>query len=329
MRAHSCVAILALGLSLAGCGEEDTPQSFVQNGRYGATYQRPAVTTDDRAVVHWAADIATGVAPPRMADVPATLTPVTIGGACRLPKPSEGVEIVLVELFSGYDPSPLHLFTESDVDAARPPAQAPVDATAKASAAAPSERPDLGWVIQTSAAGQIDVFVTQTDRPVYLVLSAHAEVLWSLQVAEGARLDAVAVIGSKPQALAHLPEGTRVGFTVYEESPQTDCMVKPQRPVNDTWVPEGKIKGYGETIRQAKKDHWAFRDWLRNRLSEPDRTIDALRTAHVLIGPKPDQPMPYRPLTGARLTYTPNATPLWGSAKQVTDLIRQVAADGG
>ena len=134
------LAILVLSLSLAACGEEefarpaDFPDSHVENAHFGAIYQRTAVTTEDRAVVHWVGDIAEGYTGPRVVDVPAQLIPSSLGSSCRFPKPSSGARIVLVEIFAGYDVSPLYLFTESDVDGLRAPGQARGEGGAEGSA---------------------------------------------------------------------------------------------------------------------------------------------------------------------------------------------------
>ena len=141
----------------------------------------------------------------------------------------------------------------------------------------------------------------------------------------------MSVVGYEPQALAHAPEETRVGFAVYDESPQRDCLEYPQRPVTDSWKALQKVddkrtgRGFRKTVDEARENHYRFRDWLRSRVGDPDRTIAAYRTAHVLIGPKPATPLRYRPLTGTQVAFTPNATPVWGDRGDVADAIYHLA----
>ena len=193
------LAVLGLGLGMAGCGEDfsrpkGSPETRIYNGYYGAVYKRPAVTTEDRALSYWAQDIAEDYAGPRVKDAPASLAAATLSLVCSLPEPSAEALVVFVEISGGYDDAPLHFFTDNDVEGVR------------RSIEVNRKRPDLDRMLRGSAAEQVDVFVTEGEQPVYLVLGAYNATIWSLQIAEGARLDGVSVIGYEPQALAHGPD---------------------------------------------------------------------------------------------------------------------------
>ncbi len=318
---------LALGLWMAGFGDEfdkpnGMPESRVFNENYGAVYPRPAVTTEDHAVSYWVQDIVEDYAKPRVKDAPASLAATELPFGCLLPRPSDKAQVVFVEIYSGYDHAPLYFVTENDVK------------TVRRHIETKQKRPNLDRMLNVNAAQQVDVFVTEVEQPVYLVLAAHNETIWSLQIAEGARLDGVSIIGYEPQALAHAPEHARVGFAVVVGSPQGDCVETPQQPVNDTWRALQKTndkrvgEGFRTIIDEASQNHDRFRGWLRWHVGDPHRTIDAYRTAHVLIGPKPATRLRYRPLTGTQLTYTPNAIPVWGSKNDVADIIYGFAENG-
>lgn len=314
---------LALSLALVGCNEDFAkpkgfPESRVHNGIYGAVYKRPAVTTDDRNLSYWAQDLATDYAGPRLRDAPAKLVGARLAG-CSLPQPSEGAEVVYVELYSGFDDAPLFLVTRDDIK------------DVKRYIDARQEHPDIDRLLNNSTAQQVDVFVTETEKPVYLVLATYDETIWSLQLAEGVELDGIAIIGYEAQALAHAPENTRVGYVVYDDSPQGRCMTVPQRPVTDSWDAVERAKkqkhdhGFNKILKEARQDHRKFRGWLRGRVGPPDRTINAYRTAHVLVGPKPATPLRYRPLTGTALSYTGNAIPIWGDEGDAAERIYELA----
>ena len=74
------LAVLGLGLGMAGCGEDfsrpkGSPETRIYNGYYGAVYKRPAVTTEDRALSYWAQDIAENYAGPRVKERAGRVTP--------------------------------------------------------------------------------------------------------------------------------------------------------------------------------------------------------------------------------------------------------------
>ena len=327
MRGISSLATLALCIGMAGCGDgnakpEGSPQSRIYNQYYGAVYKRPAVTTEDRALSYWAQDIAQDYAGPRVKDAPASLAAATLSLDCSLPAPSAEALVVFVEIYGGYDDAPLYFVTDRDIERVRQT----IETTRK--------RPRLDRMLEKQAAKQVDVFVTETEQPVYLVLAAYNETIWSLQIAAGARLDGVSVIGHESQALAHAPEGARVGFAVVDNSPQLSCVELPQRPVTDSWEALEKLddkrvgRGFRKTVDEAREQHYRFRDWLRARVGDPDRTLDAYRTAHVLIGPRPATPLRYRRLTGTQLAFTPNSTPVWGDRGDAADAIYRLADPG-
>ncbi len=312
---------LVLTIGVAGCGDEyaspptGSPQSRVYNENYGAVYQRPAVTTEDRALSYWAQDIAQDYAGPQVEDAPSSLKAATLSLDCTLPGPSAEAQVVFVEIHAGYDDAPLFFVTNNDINRIR------------RNMKNGRKRAELNHMLRSNAAGQIDVFVTEVRQPVYLVLAAHDETIWSLQIAEGVKIDGISVIGHNSQALAHAPEEARVGFAVIVDSPQSDCLEPPQQPVTGSWRALHKLDnkrvgdGFRRIIDEARENHDRFRYWLEVRFGVPDRTITAYRTAHVLIGPKPNTRVGYRRLTGTQLAFTPNATPVWGDRDAAADAI--------
>jgi len=310
MRRSTTMVVLLLGALLGGCEDESAlpegdPKGEVYNGNYGATYKRYSVTTEDRARVYWAQEIADGFASPVASAAPAKFEPTHLSGSCYLPPPSDNAEIVFVEVYSGNETMPLHFVGNDEMDDLRSYIERQ------------GGRPDIDRLLESSAADQIDVFITETDRPIYLVLAAYDETLWSLQLADGVQLDGIAIIGYEAQALAHKPGRVLAAFAVVDDSPQQHCAVTPRRPVNENWrilhrEREGQTN-LTRTLDEARRGHSAFRSWLATRIGYPDRTVDAYQTSHVLIGPKPENRMQYRPLTGAEVIYAPTATPVWGT----------------
>ncbi|TQV73276.1 hypothetical protein [Denitrobaculum tricleocarpae] len=327
MRGLKTLGAIALGVLLAGCGDDNAkpegfPESRVRNDIYGAIYKRPAVTTENRDVSYWAQDLALDYSAPRLSDAPAQLVKARKSAGCSLPKPSADAEVVYVEIYSGRDDAPLFLVTPKDVEGV------------KRYIEAKNKRPDLDRLLSSGNARQVDVFVTEVEKPVYLVLAAYDTTIWSLQLAEGVKLDGVAVIAYEAQALAHAPKQARVSYIVHEDSPQSRCMTVPHRPVNENWkaveraAKQNHDRGFNKILKDARRDHRKFRSWMLGRVGPPDRNIDAYQTAHVLIGPKPATPLRYKPLTGSALAYSANAIAIWGDESDAAAVIYDLAEKG-
>ncbi|MDJ0943065.1 MAG: hypothetical protein QNJ30_06355 [Kiloniellales bacterium] len=327
MRKSIQILLLGLAVSLAGCEDESVrPQGSVKaavyNGYYGAVYKRYAVTTEDRELSYWVQELVQDYAGPRVGTAPAQFEAASAAG-CALPAPSEGAKVVLVEVYGGNNELPLHFISGKDV--------AGVASYIKST----GERPPLDRMVKSSAADQIDVLVTETERPVYLVLTAYDEIVWSLHLAEDARLDGISVIGHEAQALAHVPEGLRKAVVVFDQSPQRGCMVTPQHPVTESWKALKAMnrkhggEGFRHNLEKADRNHRAFRNWLRPRIGAVDLSLTAYQTSHILVGPKPAAPIPYRPLSGAVIAYSPSASPVWGDEDDVADTIYDWAETGG
>ena len=295
------------------------PESYVYNGNYGATYKRPAVTTEQRSITHWAQDIAINYVLPRIADAPASLVATTLSESCGLPQPSTNAKIASVQIYEGNSKAPLHFVSPKKVQALREYLE-----TKKS-------RPYL----EPKIAGNVDVFVSEVNQPTYLVLSSYSSVIWSIHLAKGARLDGVSIVGYHAQALAHVPENIPVGFVVFSGSPQRDCMVVPQAPVTDSWLAIQRAQhlstgsSFRYTIEDANEKHLAYRDWLRDSVGAPEIEVVALATANVLIGPPPSTPIQHRSLAGINLVFTPNAIPVWGNMNTVSDVIHNIAKSNG
>lgn len=324
MRGFATLGTVMLGVLLVGCGDgngkpQGAPESRVHNDIYGAVYKRPAVATEDRQLSYWAQDLAIDYAAPSLKDAPAQLVKVRKSAGCSLPRPSADAEVVYVELYSGQDDAPLFLVPPGDIETLREHTEEE------------TKRRALNKILRATNARQVDVFVTEVEKPVYLVLATYDPTIWSLQLAEGVTLDGIAIIGYEPQALAHAPEQTRVSYIVHEDSPQRRCMTAPHRPVNESWDAIERAKkqthdrGFKKVLKEARLDHTKFRKWMRGRVGPPDRSIDAYQTAHVLVGPKPATPVRYKPLTNSALSYSANAIAIWGDESNAAAVINDLA----
>ncbi len=327
LRISICAALLVLG----ACNDDSEipagfPGSNVMKDDYGAVYFPPAVTTDLATRVYWAQELVEDYRRPGTR-MPTLLAPSALDGACGFPAPSPEALVAFVEIHGGKHETPLFLVNREDIAAMRKAELSPDSGAA-------GEPPHPAELVRSASVGQVDVFVTETTRPVYLMLAAHDETLWSLQLAEGARLDGVAVFARRPQALANAPEDARLAFTVRDGSQQRRCFIPPQRPVDETWRVLEKVETETEIagtsfrylVEKATREHAAFRSWIGKHIRPPDTAVSAYRTGHVLIGPKPARRQAYRPLEGATVLFSANAVPVWGENSDAEKAILQQAA---
>ncbi len=327
LRISICAALIALG----ACNDDSAipagfPGSNVMKDDYGAVYFPPAVTTDLPNRVYWAQELVEDYRRPG-AGMPTLLVPSALNGDCRIPEPSPDALVAYVEIHGGKHQTPLFLVSREDIETVRKG-----DPTVESAEA--GEAPDLADLVRSATVGQVDVFVTESRRPVYLMLAAQEETLWSLQLAEGVRLDGIAVFARRSQALANVPEAARLAFTVRDGSPQRGCFIPPQRPVDETWRVLEKVETETEidgtsfryTVDKAEREHQAFRRWIGKHIGPPDTAVSAYWTGHVLVGPKPPRRHAYRALADSIVLFSANAVPVWGDARDAEDTILQQAS---
>ena len=308
-------AIALVSAFIVGCDESSIPtkpsSENVHYGLYGATYTSPAVTVKDLQHSYWAQELVANFLVPRPQNAPAQFTPVQLHFSCDLPPASKQAHLVFVEIYGGSVNLPLYLVEPSRVE------------DVKNYMIQSRLPPNIVEMLKKAIVKKVDVIVNRTDKPVYLVLSAYDSTLWSLHLAEGVRLDGIAVIGHDAQALAHLPKNTPVAFVVSDDL-QKKCNPTVQRPVNNTWTMLTKLDqkfvgdGFRKTLREAKDRYGRFHEWLSWRVGSPDEVISAYRTSHVLVGSKPVIPIPYHSLAGTDIIYTPSAKPIWGDKGDAT-----------
>jgi hypothetical protein len=196
--------------------------------------------------------------------------------------------------------------------------------------------------------GQIDVYVTDTSAPVYLVLQTfNHDVLWNIHLGDGVTLSHVAMIGNKSGFAA--PEGDftfealRIEDfveedTFYRNEKLRPCMIAPWRSAEGDWPLLQKLDAgldastYKGQLRMITQGHGAFNDWYTGQLGvDADVNLtSALKAAHALAGPVPTQPVQHEPITGRRLYIAENDFVAFGNAQldaHHNDLL--LAATGG
>lgn len=156
----------------------------------------------------------------------------------------------------------------------------------------------------------VDVVVTETSKPVYLVLSHVRNVIWNIQTHEKARISRVAIIGSGNSGIANLDKGVPV--TILNGENLKRCRVQPRRRPADHWLFVKRAKktpSFQETLQENVSAYGKYSNWFTDNFGQGSETgvIGIETVSHVLVGPLPpalEMRVVYKPLEGADVKVT-------------------------
>ena len=151
--------------------------------------------------------------------------------------------------------------------------------------------------------------VTETEKPVYLVLQSESDVVWDIQAAPDARIALVAVLANVRVGVANLDQAVPVEF-MYQAALQV-CSVFPARAPADYWLfvqrakesNSGEFKDMLEANRQMANTYSRWFDKNFGMGSETE-LIGIDEASQVLVGPLPatlDARIAFKPLLGAHV----------------------------
>lgn len=196
--------------------------------------------------------------------------------------------------------------------------------------------------------GYVDVFVTDTSAPVYLVLqNFNHDILWNIHLAAGARLAHVAMIGNKSGFAApegeHSFEALRIedfidGDDLYDNDTLRPCMIAPWNKPDPDWPLMQKLNSerdgtmYRRQLSGITKGHAAFNSWYTEQtgVDSEHNLATAQKAAHVLAGPLPATPVVMQALEQRTLRVAQNDYVTFGETGLLAlhdDLL--MAATGG
>ncbi len=295
------VSIMSL-LGLGGTGTEGAEAAeevplFRETG-IGRAYERLAVLTSDTEGLK-VDDIAAHFQLTTGSSVPSELGTFQTNASCMLERPSSRAKIVSVILDKPGMPTPVR-FPEN------------------------AEDPDSSLV----EAGVVDVFLTDTTAPLYVVLQDAGDgTIWNLQLAEGVRLDHVALVFDNEGGILGLParasfEAVRGrDFAHAAAAGDVDCRPRPAREPEGDWnAPRaGLIGGHAG----GYDDYSA---WFERQLGVPasENRISAVEASHVLIGPRPETRIAYRPFDRQEVLFSRSDATIASSEEGVDAAINSV-----
>ena len=284
--------------------DPDTPPSALADR--GWVMQPGLVANAARAEV-LVDQIASGYDPSRPDPVPGKVEMFDPNPECTLRTPRSDEILHNVRLETGTGPTDIHVVSEAQMGAALMKHIEGVTAHNKV------------YQIGKTANGRmrrVDVFVTDTAGPVYLVLqSMGGNTLWNIHRGPGVTISHVAMVGYTSGAI--LPgdielEAIRVpDFVGQDEFGANDqirpCMVRPYRAPEPHWPGQQKANEnntlYVNQMHSFSTGFRAFNAWFTGATGQDANTnlVAAQGAAHVLVGPVPAGQLGYNRIEGRTL----------------------------
>lgn len=251
----------------------------------------------------WVQQAVTGYRAARVTDTPARLVRAPMGG-CAFPAPSPTARVALVHVAAGVQSAPIYALTDEALAKA---AQDYVQAYAAHNGAPPAQ----AGRVHTGPLGLVNVVVTETEAPVYLILVANSGLVWNLTVAEGAQIETVALLGPETIGLANAPDGVRVQALTGPAAVR--CGARPARMPQDHW-------GFVRDMEARSRSRWALAALDENRafarafsaylartfnISQSRRSSGAHKVSNIIVGPVLEPAPAFASLDGAQILVTP------------------------
>ena len=190
--------------------------------------------------------------------------------------------------------------------------------------------------IARGAMQSVDVIVTDTEAPLYLVLQAlSSKVLWNITAAPGVEIAHVTMLSSGDAAVAGLPEDTtfealassdfttNTDFYYFKgEADELDCMLHPYPAPKDYWgasigAQEGNTMD-GNFLFSWTNGFEVYSHWYRELLGEGPEVnlITAAEASGALVGDIPAEPLAFIPLAEKRIHVPVHDRILTGTATE-------------
>ncbi|HSF64705.1 MAG TPA: hypothetical protein VLA78_09970, partial [Paracoccaceae bacterium] len=275
-----------------------------QQGELVAT--GPIAATDTNAPV-WIEDVLDGWRQTSTAQVPARVTDLALLPGCDFTPPAQGTRVGNVRAAE----SGTHAGFWTHDDASRIAAVEVFLRTYKAyGKGTVNDSSDSAQAYQT-----YDIAVTETDRPVHLVIqSSRPRQLFNIHTAPGARLSGVSIIGSEAVAVANLPDGvpveavTRAQLAACGLDPSLGSLVPqggPQQIAADS-PDAGTWNDAAQRASDRAETRRAYAEWFTDQFGRgPTHGLAGWDLGRVsVIGPVPATPegrAVFRPVAGAEV----------------------------
>lgn len=204
-----------------------------------------------------------------------------------------------------------------------------------AGAASPKNQRAQKFYAKDSRVGLVDIVVTDTSKPVHLVLLNSKNKVFNFHVAPGVNLERVVAVDAQDVSFANLPKGTSV-TTIVGTADMRRCGLKFARkpPANfgaylDQRDPSGKLRR--ESLAMEMSGYRLY-ETKKNQLFGRQGLVDfqARHSGGVLVGPPPstlEQRLPYTSLEESVVYTTTRATIVAGDRGQQRRTLSRMVKD--
>ena len=175
----------------------------------------------------------------------------------------------------------------------------------------------------------IDVIVTDSSQPIFLVIGSTSKNMWTIHTAPGVKIDGIAMNTEYGSSIANVPDGAKVGFVAKDGSLQEKCFENLVEPITvEEMVAINAGVGYQpskEDLKKYKTIEKNGKDWLQYKFprkfggpasdtifADPERGFKG-----ILVGPVPVEPLVASPIT--RVHYPEHLNVIWADKKDAID----------
>jgi len=249
------------------------------------------------------------------------LIPIVRNARCTLRAPSDAEKVMGVRIENGGMTAPIHALSNAQLAAQLLENVRAV--TQDGEDYANDNR--LG-----GSKSSVDVFLTDTSTPIYLVLQNMGPgVIWNLHAAPDVTVVHVALIGSDFSGVANKQTDTTIEAVLVgdfvpphqygADDALRDCMVRPWRNPQPDWIGARKATAgdlsYQNQMYSYTKGYEAYNRWYTGAFGVDAglNTVSLRDAAHVLLGPVPANPFDYSEMAGQPLHMMPTDHMFTGS----------------
>lgn len=252
----------------------------------------------------WIQHITTGFKRRQEGEAPAELGSLSGINGCQFTKPSDDEFFASVYTDTSWSKTQVYTYSKEEI----------ADSTENflTSYRIRGENPSLKGVMPKKHMLVVDVFVTETAKPVYLALLADSEVIWNIHKSEDTKISRVALLGRHTLGIANLDEAVPV--EVLSGKNMKKCKVSPTREPKKSWgyFKHSDNSVYGrKDFKKHQARHLEFVKWYFDNFGVRTDThiTQAHRVEHFLVGRIPKKlssRIPYKTIAGVKVRLSQN-----------------------
>lgn len=310
MKYKSTIILATVLAALAGCSSEEpiptgNPKKNLEGGVRG--YKAPhGIVAGQKTKVYWMHQVVSDFDSGNPKILPASIETVDTNINCRFAPVSAEHSFMngSVDASKGY--SQIFSF---DMDTLIERADRVVKRIQEGRAPFPNRRRSSG----IKGHPIVDVIITESEKPVYLVLNSRSSVIWNFHLGKRVQLAQVVILSKGEAGVVNLNEN--VPLTILNQQASKNCKIFPSRKPADHWRFTKKHKksrtSNGKIYDSYLQEHETFNRWFIRRFGfgYEKEHVGLNHANHLVFGPIPQiakEKVPYKTIKGRTVRVTPN-----------------------